>query len=119
MRSGALRDRVRIERPTQGRDGRGQPETNWKTLASARGELRQLSGKEREAAQQVTAEASWRLKLRRLPGVVLDTTCRVVELATGRELDILAVLNPDGRGRNWTLELKDHSPAGVGGGPQR
>lgn len=119
MRSGSLRHRVAFERPKTTQDARGEQVTTWRRVATVRGELRQLRGTERREAEQVAAAGTWRLKLRTVPGLRIDTTCRVVELATGRELAITAMIDPTGRGRYVEFELADHSPAGVGEGPRR
>ena len=119
MRSGALRHRIRIERPEQTQDARGERVTTWRTVATVRGDLRQLRGTERSEAAQITAAGTWRLKLRHVPGLRIDTTHRVVELATGRVLAIVAIIDPTGRDRHVEIELAEHTPAGVGEGPRR
>ncbi|MEM8783071.1 MAG: phage head closure protein [Planctomycetota bacterium] len=111
MRAGKLRHQIRLEKPEDARRASGESRTAWKSAGVVYADLRPLTGKERQAAMQVTAEATWKATLRAVPGVSIDRTFRVVELATGRVLDVVDVRDVMNRGRDLVLTLKEHADA--------
>lgn len=108
MRAGPLRTLVQVQRPSTTTDARGQTVQTWSTVARIRADLRQLSGREREAALQIVAEATWRAMVRYTPGLTIATTDR---LKVGSMVyDVLAVVDLEQRHRTLQIELREHQP---------
>jgi SPP1 family predicted phage head-tail adaptor len=94
MQAGALRHVIDIQARDLGQDAYGGPKNTWgREIAGVRAEVKQLSGRELLAAQQIHADISHQVTIRYLAGV--SALYRVI--FEGRWLDIQAVLNPDGR----------------------
>lgn len=61
---GRMRDRVRIERPTDDVDSRGQPTIAWESLGEVWAEVVGLSGREFWAAKTAAVATSHRVRVR-------------------------------------------------------
>jgi SPP1 family predicted phage head-tail adaptor len=93
VRTGRLRHRVRIERYTQTQDEYGAIVEAWAPLADVWAEVQALRGREYWEAQQVAAEAVYRLTIRYRDD--LTTEDRIVHGDT--MMDIQHAADPDGR----------------------
>jgi SPP1 family predicted phage head-tail adaptor len=96
---GRLRHKIAVLARAAGLDdlGRTNRGNAWQVTRWLRGEWRDLSGQERELARQIVADVSVIVTIRHLSG--LDTTMRLRRNSDGRTVEIRAVLDPDGHGR--------------------
>jgi len=62
--AGQLRERVTIQRPTQTKNGIGEPVPTWADLATVWAHVKDLSGREINAARAVQSEAVKRVTIR-------------------------------------------------------
>lgn len=74
--AGELDQRVRIEKPASTPDGRGGTVKGWAELATVWARVRPISGRERAAAGQIEAAATYRVTIRRRTDVTAD--CRIL-----------------------------------------
>lgn len=94
--AGRLRWRVRLLERATSLDAWGEPADSWLPVASVWAEVIDLRGREFLEARQVEgAEISTRVRMRWRPG--LREGMRLE--AGGRQLEVTAVLDPDGRRR--------------------
>jgi SPP1 family predicted phage head-tail adaptor len=109
VRTGQLRQRVKLLRARVTRDARGQEATVFDQAAALWADLRPLAGREAvsAAALQTTAQATWRATIRWTPGLVVTTADRVGY--AGRTFDILAVLDLNESHHAVQLDLKEHA----------
>jgi SPP1 family predicted phage head-tail adaptor len=103
IRAGELNCRVTLQSATETQDDYGAPVPGWATTATVWGEVVDLSGREFFAAQQVNAEVSTRIRIR----YRTDVTPKMRAIANGRTLEILSVLDPEGRKRELHLMCKE------------
>jgi SPP1 family predicted phage head-tail adaptor len=94
MKAGALRHRIRIERPVPTRNEFGEEIRTWVLVAERWASIDPLSGRELWAARQVQAETSHRIRTRHVDGVT--TEMRIAH--DGRHFDIQSALNKGERG---------------------
>lgn len=105
MNPGDLRTSVRIEQKTvTGQDSYGQDVFTWTTVATMWCDVRPLSGRELEAAQQLHAEARWKIRTH-YPSVTIKRAMRAV-IGT-RTLDILDAEDPVGKRREFVMLAKE------------
>lgn len=64
MPAGQLSERIELQRATRTDDGYGGYAETWATYATVWAQVRPLSGRERYHAQQIEAEASYRVTIR-------------------------------------------------------
>lgn len=107
MKAGRLNTLAEIRRPAIAKDNRGQDITSWNRVARLWVDLRQLAGREREAALQVVAEADWRVFTRFVSGLTIATSDRLY--IGDQAYEILAVIDLDNRHRTLQIELRKHS----------
>lgn len=100
MQAGRLRQRVRIEKNVPVQDSYGEPIAGWSAVVTVWAEVRMTGGRERfvPGADQEVAAVSHRVKMRVREDVVLSPKTHRLVFGT-RVLDIEAVVDPDGRGR--------------------
>jgi SPP1 family predicted phage head-tail adaptor len=103
IRAGELNCRVALKTATETQDDYGDVVSGWATIATVWGEVVDLSGREYFAAQQVNAEVTTRMRIRYLAGV----TPKMRGVVNGRTLEILSVLEPEGRRRELHLMCKE------------
>ena len=103
MNSGKLRHRVTVEGLTETQDASGDVVKSYTVLGSVWAAIEPLSGREYFQAQQVVSEATSRIRLRYLPGVVPSS--RV--LFGSRVFDVLHVANPEERNVELLLLCKE------------
>lgn len=94
MTAGALRERVRLERPAQIPDGRGGQTRAWAPLVTLAAEFRYERGREAQEPGGRSGSASFKVRLRQFSTTrALTTEDRVVDVRTGaafnvREIDV-------------------------------
>jgi len=99
MRAGLLRHRITIEQVTETQSGFGGIVKTWATFAKKWASIMPLRSKEKFEAQQMFAQASHKVRLRYVSGVVPK-----MRITFGsRTFDIQDVLNLNER--DTTLEL--------------
>ena len=99
MRAGALRHLVTIQAATVAGSPPFQDPT-WSDVATVRAEVWAVSGSERQASMQTTAQVSHRVRMRAWPG--LTTAHR---LAVGSATYNIQFINDvDGRGREYVVD---------------
>lgn len=104
MGAGRYRHPVEIQHKSWVQDPlTGEMREDWTTYARVWAAVEDLSGREFWAAQQVQSEVTTRVRFRYLPGV--EPSMRV--LHAGRQLEIVAVLEPDGTRRELQLLCKE------------
>ena len=92
MKAGRLRHRVRLERQVQSTDAYGAPVRTWQTIIECPADITFVSGREFMASERDLAEETVRIFLRVDPRTDLDPAQRAIDLDTGAEYDIRAVL---------------------------
>ena len=105
MRAGTLDRRVRIEQETTSQDGFGEPVVTWAVLDVVAAQVKPIRGQERFQAQQVSAEATTRFRIRHRT----DLTEKMRLLHDGEAYDIVAILEI---GRREGLEILAKAKAG-------
>lgn len=104
IRAGDLRHRVTIQQATVTRNEFGEPVETWQDLATVWAEVVDLSGREFiEARQAPASEVTTRVRIRYRAGI--EPTMRVLHGA--RVLEIVAVLEPEGRRRELHLMCRE------------
>jgi SPP1 family predicted phage head-tail adaptor len=99
LNAGALRETVTIERKQSASDGMGGQVVQWVALATVRGKVAPLSGREALQAMQLQASITHRIYVRYRSD--LSAADRLI--LRGKPLQIRAVLNMEMR--NQWLEL--------------
>jgi len=97
VKAGRLRHRVRIEQQTQSVDQFGAPTKTWSTEIETNASIDSVSAREMFAAERDVGEETFRITMRRWPGFHLDGTFRAVDMDTGAEYDLRAVLESHNR----------------------
>lgn len=69
MRAGRLNHKVIIQQPVEVQDTTGQAVKSWTTYASVWASVEPLKGREFLESQQINAETSTRVRIRKLAGV--------------------------------------------------
>jgi len=100
MRIGPLRHRVTLQQRATGVDPYGQPVDTWQDVATVWAQVEDLRGREfLEAKQAPGSEVTTRIRMRYRDGVTPDM--RAVH--KDRVLQVVAVLDPDGRATRLEL----------------
>jgi head-tail adaptor len=111
MRIGDLRHLVYLQTPTASRTERGAEQITWTDSPALRAKIRTTSGDERSANDQTVPVAAHEATLRwPLPrGTAISTKSRLKWLddGTARYFSILAILEPDNRGRVIVLTCQE------------
>jgi len=99
-RSGALRERVKLQRPAAGIDALGQALDTWEDVATVWARVEPMRGREYFAAAQVQSTAEVRITIRHRTDI--DATWRVQHRGVAH-----ALVSPpiDPHARKETLEL--------------
>jgi head-tail adaptor len=97
MKAGRLRHRIRIDVVTNGVDALGAPTKAWSQIAEVSAAVESLKGREYLAAGRDLGNATTKITIREVPGIHLDGTYRAVDLDTGAEFSITAVLRSHAR----------------------
>lgn len=105
--SGALRQRVTVERATESADGFGGTTRVWSDIATIKAEVLAQVARESNEAGAVLERVSWRIRLRFRQDI--KTGDRLV-LDNGETLNIRGVMDPDGR-RRWLTLLAESGVA--------
>ncbi|MEM6560038.1 MAG: phage head closure protein [Planctomycetota bacterium] len=103
MRAGTLRETVTVQEQsaTSGQWGR---ETNWRDAVTVRASVTATAATEQAETQGVTTRTTYTVRLRHRD----DVTSRHRLKHRGRTLDILSVIDPDGRRRELELTCEEH-----------
>ncbi len=108
MRAGDLRHRIEIGRYVEGKDEWGDPlPPTWQTVATVWASVEGLSGRLLFEAQQSAMQSDHRVTIRYRTGIEPGMIVR----HDGRELEIQAVLDRDGRRRGLQLMCREVRPA--------
>ncbi len=106
--AGRLRHRVEIEKPSTERNSFGRQKkdsADWTSEGFASAEIKTLTGREGEVAQQLVAEASHRITVRVQRGFTLTTAHRFV--FRSRYFDIGHVDNVDEVNSIWVCLVRE------------
>lgn len=104
MRAGDLRHRLTFLRPIEGQPNEyNELEYEYVPDFQLWGEVNDLSGNEAVRAKQVAAEASVSVTVRARDGILQTHRIEHGE----RELEIVAILDSEGRGREMTILCKE------------
>lgn len=105
LNPGNCRTSVTIQQKTvTSQDSYGQDVYTWTTVATLWCEMLPLSGRELDAAQQLHAEARWKLRTH-YPSVAIQRAMRAVVGA--QILDILDAEDPGGKRREFVMICKE------------
>jgi SPP1 family predicted phage head-tail adaptor len=105
MNPGDLRTSVVIQQKiVTSRNSSGEDVFTWTTVATLWCDVRPMSGRELEAAQQIHAEARWKIKTH-YPSVTIKRAMRAV-IGT-RILDILDAEDPGNKEREFVMIAKE------------
>lgn len=111
MKAGRLRHRIRVEQPVNGLDATGAPQKTWQAVGEVSAEIRSVSGREYLAAGRDIGDELYRINIREIPGIHLGPDFRAIDIDTGAEYSITAVL--DNHVRNMlTLVARAGGPHG-------
>lgn len=103
MRVGPLRHRMTFQRPSIEKDKFGQPLTTWVDVKPLWVEIRPLSVRELQAAQQVASEVSHEITLRWHPALSDPKAVAAMRgVFGGRIFNIAGSCDPDER-RRWLV----------------
>jgi len=97
MKAGRLRHRIRIEQQGQSVDEFGAPTKVWTPLIETSASVDAVSGREYFGAERDLSEESFKITMRRWPGFHLDGTFRAIDLDSGAQYDLRAVLESHNR----------------------
>jgi SPP1 family predicted phage head-tail adaptor len=103
VRIGKLRHRITIERVTETRDTDGSVIETWSTYVTVQASIEPISGREYFAAQSTQADATHRISLRYLSGIVPKMRVKF----GSRIFDILSIINVDERNRELQLMCRE------------
>lgn len=104
-RAGPLRHPFTLQRVTETRDANGGVIQTWSDVRKVWGELEGLSGTESESADRMEGITVSKLKLRFAADIV-----RTNRLTLGtRTLEVVSVIDPDGRRRELELVCREVS----------
>ena len=105
MNPGDLRTSVAIQdKIVTGQNTSGEPVFTWTTVVTMWCQVTPMSGRELEAAQQIHAEARWKIKTH-YPSVTIKRAMRAM-IGT-RILDILDAEDPAGKQREFVMLAKE------------
>ena len=110
MRAGMMRDRIVIQRwfpATSPPDTRFNEDGMWIPVASGWANVIQLDGSEVVNSQAVQSQVSHRVTMRYLANV----TSKHQVVYRGSVLDVVSVIDPDGRRRTLVLECRANPTA--------
>jgi len=100
--TGKLRHRLILQSPTQTQGSTGEVTITYSTSTTVWGSLRPLTGKEIEAAGQVSAELNYRAEIRYNGSIA--TEWRISH--DSKTYEVIAVLNIDEINNRMILDLK-------------
>jgi SPP1 family predicted phage head-tail adaptor len=101
---GKKRKQITVEERGSTANSFGQPGEVWSTVASLWASVETLTGREMQAAQQVRAETTVRVKIR---GRAFAVTALHRIDYNGRKLKILAAYDPEELGRETWIECAE------------
>ena len=103
MRAGLLRNKIIIQSPTESRDTIGGVTKTWATFAEAWASIEPISQREFDRSDQTRADASHKIVIRFVSGVL--PTFRVAWTVSGttRYFNIVGIANTDERSKTITL----------------
>lgn len=108
IRAGELRDRVTLQRWTPADDPRWGQGGSWTEYATVWASVTPTQAVERLRDQGVQSEVSHQIRLRYRP----DVAAKDRVLYRGKPLDVVGVIDPDGRKRELMIEAKEHASNG-------
>jgi SPP1 family predicted phage head-tail adaptor len=110
MQAGTLRYHMAIEQKGSTRTATGSVQETWSTVAKVWGGFEELTGRELEAAQKIVADATSKVTIRYVAGIVpemrlnwFDRAAKITVL-----LDILNASDPERRHRSLELLCREH-----------
>ena len=103
---GLLRHRVAVERPVETPDGAGGATIAWEPVATIWARLDPVRASEKTIAAHLAAVATHKVTIRRRE----DVTGGMRILFRGRRFRILAVFDPDERGRYAVALTEEENP---------
>lgn len=105
MNPGDLRTSVQIQEKTvTGQNSSGEDVFTWTTIATMWCQVLPLQGRELEAAQQIHAEARFKLRTHYPPATITRAMRAVIG---GRILDILDAEDPGNKQREFVMIAKE------------
>ena len=107
MRAGELRHRLTLQAPVETRSANGDFVPSWQTVATVWAGIKSIRGQEFWAGAQVYAEASHEIRLRYRTDVRPHWRLAWDERTGTRYLDILGVLDPDGKRSDLVLPCRE------------
>lgn len=105
MRAGRLHNTVQLQQRSLSQNALGEATETWSLVASLRADIRMANGMERFASRGDTEQAviDYVVRMRYRSGV--SPLNRLVY--GSKVLDIVAALDPDGRGRDMVLHCRE------------
>jgi SPP1 family predicted phage head-tail adaptor len=103
MKIGKLRQRIKIQKYTAGRDSFGGEEPVWTDVAEVWARVSPVSGKEFFASAQVNAEVTTKITMRYIKGI----TPKMRVVFDSRSFDIVSVLDFEERGIELNLMCRE------------
>jgi len=103
--AGLLRERVRFERRVNSLDGYGNTVSSWNQLVGpVAARIKPLRGGEKVMAQRLESVVTVEITVRKSSDTIQVTEAdRAIDVRSGDEFNIKAVVNPDERGRYLTF----------------
>lgn len=92
MKSGRMRQWLRIEQPGQAVDGFESPKRVWTPVFEQDGEATSVTGREYFGADRELGEVTWKIVMRENPDHVIQPNWRAVDVDSGAVYDFVAVL---------------------------
>ena len=104
IRIGQLRHSITVQRRNTTQDSFGQQSVAWVDAFTARADVKPLSGRELDAAQQMTAEVSHKVIIRYRPELASPSVAAAMRIVfRGRNFNIQAAINEGERNVFITL----------------
>ena len=103
VRSGPMRDRVKVQNFVKTRDASGGIIRTWQTVVTRWGKIDPLQGDEKEFGDTIESRATHKVSLRFYDG--LDTNQRL--LFGTREFNIVEIIDPGNRHRQTVLKVRE------------
>jgi len=92
MKSGRMRQWLRVEQPVGGVDGFEAPTKTWTPVFEQDGEATSVTGREYFGADRELAEVTWKVVMREHPDHEIKPNWRAVDVDSGEVYDFVAVL---------------------------
>lgn len=103
MQIGKLRHRLVIQRENASQDSYGEDVPSWTTFATVWGSVEPLTGREYLEGKALTAEVTYRIRIRSLSGVTPEMRVSY----DSRYFQIVSVMDVDERNREMILMCRE------------